>query len=208
VYQSAGNPREEAKEFVARAELERVRNSDATFIALLCQQMHKSRLPNIGIIVFLLFFLNAQANREPGSPYGLISQVQTECEAEALGIGTLLADRYNSLDEDTEWDMRLHNDFLVQYLGFAGWIQMGTWKSNGLTSNKQHAPTLHKVNFFGRRFYNASLAAIIIDKFLTNKLRRTHNQQKIILERRLGRTQEHFAQFLLGFGEPVALHDG
>jgi len=78
----------------------------------------------------------------------MISKVQTECEADALSIGTMLADRYNSFDEDTEWDMRIHNDFLVQYLGFAGWIQMGTWKSNGMTANRQHAPTLHKVGQF------------------------------------------------------------
>jgi len=82
---------------------------------------------------------------EYGAPYNMISKVQTECEADALSIGTMLADRYNSFDEDTEWDMRIHNDFLVQYLGFAGWIQMGTWKSNGMTANRQHAPTLHKV---------------------------------------------------------------
>jgi hypothetical protein len=33
-------------------------------------------------------------------------------------------------------------DFLVENLGFAGWIQTGTWKSNGQTTQKHHAPTV------------------------------------------------------------------
>jgi hypothetical protein len=77
-------------------------------------------------------------------PYRLISRIQTECELEALQVGTLLADRYNSLDENTEWDMRLHNDYLVRNLGFAGWIQMGTYKSRGKTAHGKDAPTLHR----------------------------------------------------------------
>ena len=77
-------------------------------------------------------------------PYTLISKVQTECELEALRVGTALADHYNSYDEATEWDARIHEDFLTKNLGFAGWIQMGTWKSGGLTATKQVASKLHQ----------------------------------------------------------------
>jgi len=75
----------------------------------------------------------------------------------------MLADHYNSYDESTEWvirrficsytqlfayflvnqDARIHEDFLTQNLGFAGWIQMGTWKSGGLTATSKNAKALH-----------------------------------------------------------------
>ena len=40
--------------------------------------------------------------------------------------------------------MRIHNDYLVENLGFAGWITAGTYKSGGQTPHKRHAPTLHR----------------------------------------------------------------
>lgn len=75
----------------------------------------------------------------------LINKIIRECELEALSVGTRLADHYSSFDEQTEWDVRIHHDYLVEHLGFAGWIQMGLWKNTQLTAEKNHAPTLHKV---------------------------------------------------------------
>ena len=80
----------------------------------------------------------------PGDAYTLISRAQTECEVEALTTGTRLADVYNSLDEQTEWDVRIHNDYLTEHMGFAGWIQQGTWGSKGVTPLKQSAAALYK----------------------------------------------------------------
>jgi hypothetical protein len=74
-----------------------------------------------------------------------ITEMQQSCELEALNLGTRLADRYNSFDEATDWDIRIHHDYLTKYLGFAGWIQMGLWKNTGLTAMRQHAATIHKV---------------------------------------------------------------
>lgn len=47
----------------------------------------------------------------------LINDVVRRCELESLSVGTRLADHYGSFDENTEWDIRLHHDYLVQYLG-------------------------------------------------------------------------------------------
>ena len=94
-------------------------------------------------VLYILFHLNL-CHGELGAPYTLINRMQTECEAQAVIIGSTLADNYNSYDEDTEWDIRLHNEFLVEHLGFAGWIQMGTWKSGGKTPTGMHAPSLHR----------------------------------------------------------------
>ena len=68
-----------------------------------------------------------------------------ECEYKALTIGTSLADHYNNFDEITDWDVRIHHDYLVEHLGFAGWIQSGLWKSGGLTASKKYAPAIHQV---------------------------------------------------------------
>lgn len=73
-----------------------------------------------------------------------LTDIQRECELEAINIGTRLADRYNSFDEETDWDVRIHHDYLTKYLGFAGWIQMGLWKNTQLTASRHHAPTIHK----------------------------------------------------------------
>lgn len=82
---------------------------------------------------------------EVGDPYSWISKVQTLCEVEALQVGSLLGDHYNSFDEGTEWDMRIHGDYMTEHLGFAGWIQTGVWKSGGITNEKHNAVELHKV---------------------------------------------------------------
>lgn len=78
----------------------------------------------------------------------------------------IILTRYQNFDENTEWDMRIHHDYLVEHLGFAGWIQVcinnnnnhssnnsnnnnnkaGLWKSGGLTAHKHRAPDLHKVH--------------------------------------------------------------
>lgn len=79
---------------------------------------------------------------------GRLTKVQSECELEALNIGTRLADRYNSFDEKTEQDVRIHHDYLTKYLGFAGWIQIGLWKNTQLTALRKHAPDLYKVCVF------------------------------------------------------------
>lgn len=75
----------------------------------------------------------------------LITKKQQDCELESLNMGTRLADRYNSLDEATDWDIRIHHDYLTKYMGFSTWIQTGTWKNTHLTTHKNDAPHLYKV---------------------------------------------------------------
>lgn len=96
-------------------------------------------------ILALLLVLLELTVASKGGAYSLLTKVQTDCELEALSYGTRLADSYNNFDEQTEWDMRIHNDYLTEHLGFAGWIQTGLWKSGGLTAHKNHAPTLQQV---------------------------------------------------------------
>jgi len=61
-----------------------------------------------------------------GEPYGLITKLQTQCEVEGLAVGTALADNYNAMDEDTEWDQRIHSDFFTEVrLGWAVFIYTG-----------------------------------------------------------------------------------
>ena len=54
------------------------------------------------------------------APYGMIDEVLTDCEYEGLNIGSELADSFNSMDEATEFDVRVHSDYFVELTGFAG----------------------------------------------------------------------------------------
>lgn len=103
------------------------------------------------LLVFLLRFSAVGGDRS-GRPYTLVSRVQTECEAEALAIGSALADTFNALDEDTEWDLRLHQDFLVEHLGFAAWIEQGIWGSKGKSTSGASTHELMKVTNFLFKF--------------------------------------------------------
>ena len=96
------------------------------------------------LLLFLLILLNSniEVKTADGTAYGLITRHQTECELESLSVGTKLADSYNSLDEDTDWDVRIHEDYLVERLGFASWIQAGVSRS-GRTPLNQNAKELH-----------------------------------------------------------------
>ena len=76
---------------------------------------------NIKIILIILLFqllILIECRRQPGewgSIHGLLDKTQTDCEVQSLTVGTLLADRYNSLDEETEWDQRLHTGIIINY---------------------------------------------------------------------------------------------
>lgn len=96
--------------------------------------------------LLLLSLCSIYVKSRSETTYTLVNKVTTDCELEALSTGTRLADQYNMYDEGTEWDTRIHNDYLVEHLGFAGWIQMGLWKNTKLTAEHQNAPALHQVS--------------------------------------------------------------
>jgi hypothetical protein len=56
------------------------------------------------------------------APYGMINRVLTDCEYVGLNVGSDLADTFNAMDEATEFDVRVHSDYLIEHLGFAGYL--------------------------------------------------------------------------------------
>ena len=64
---------------------------------------------------------------------GLIEERIVHCEQEALKIGTRLSDIYNGPVEEEEWDIRVHQEMLMEHLGFAPWMANGVYKSGGKT---------------------------------------------------------------------------
>ena len=77
-------------------------------------------------ILFLLFILLSFADlctSAPGDAYGLISDVQTECEYEALYVGSRLGDAYNSYDETVLPIDRIQHDFFRRIPLFSRLIQ-------------------------------------------------------------------------------------
>ena len=81
-----------------------------------------------------------------GDPFLLINEVQTRCELLALETGSRLSDNFNNYDEAAEYDARVHNDYNSEYLGFAAWMNSGTWGSNGITAEKHDAKALQQAN--------------------------------------------------------------
>ena len=113
----------------------------------------------LAVVTLLSCLWTIPLSHVTGSPsvYTLINKQQTECELEALTVGTMLADHYNSHDESVEWDVRIHDDYLTEHLGFAGWIQMGTYKSGGKTSTGKDAKMLHRRGgWAGQKTFNTS----------------------------------------------------
>lgn len=94
-----------------------------------------------------------EKKREAGEPYGQLTRHETECEVESLATGSLLADNYNSLDESTEWDARMHSDYLTEHLGFFAVIASGTWGSGGKTTftHKDAKELQHKGGWTGNK---------------------------------------------------------
>lgn len=108
-----------------------------------------SRLYTIFLIVGIYFkhIESLDVSEHVGLPQKYhLTPIQQECELESINIGTRLADRYNSFDEETEWDTRIHHDYLTKYLGFAGWIQIGLWKNTKLTALRKDAVAIHRVS--------------------------------------------------------------
>jgi hypothetical protein len=83
--------------------------------------------------LLIFVFLRTYQTVDPGDAYTLIIRRETECELESLSVGSALADRYNSMDEATDWDVRMHNDYLVERLGFDGWMITGLAAKLGQT---------------------------------------------------------------------------
>lgn len=99
---------------------------------------------NSNICWFALLVLTAVAKT-----YAVMDKITAACELEALHVGTRLADQFNMYDEDTEWDVRMHTEYMVEHMGFSGWIQAGLWKNTKLTAEHQSAPALHQVYSYG-----------------------------------------------------------
>lgn len=88
----------------------------------------------------ILLFASAIAKKKYLNP------ITSKCELEGMTIASTLVDHYNSFDEDTEWDMRVHSDYLGLHLGFSPWIQLGTWPNTKKSSSKLDILNLQKVD--------------------------------------------------------------
>lgn len=97
------------------------------------------------MLLWFSVYLVQPIKSQLGDPYTWINEITTNCETEALRVGSSLADHFNKYDEGTEWDCRLHSDYLTERLAFSPWIQLGTWGSHGVSTEHHNAKELHKV---------------------------------------------------------------
>ena len=66
------------------------------------------------------------------APYGMIDKVLTDCEFEGINVGSELADSFNAMDEATEFDIRVHSDYIIEHTGFAGYVRVCKYLINRL----------------------------------------------------------------------------
>ena len=81
--------------------------------------------------VSLLLLIAAENDK----PYGLVNKIQTECEYDAMSVGSKLGDNYNSFDETTGLDKCLNNDYFIKNLGFVDYLQQRNTTTSGGSSS-------------------------------------------------------------------------
>lgn len=61
----------------------------------------------------------------------------SRCEFASLRLGTELGDVFNAPDLDKDWNQRVHQDFIVENMGFAPWL------AHGQTLTNRNAKSVH-----------------------------------------------------------------
>jgi hypothetical protein len=83
------------------------------------------------------------------------------CEHRTMRLGTEITDVFNAPIEGEDWNQRVHQDFIVQNLGFAPWMANGIHGSNGLTLSQRNAKELfHSAGWSGRSIEDSPYAIL------------------------------------------------
>ena len=107
---------------------------------------------------FILFFIIVNSNQSDqdvgpavGDAYTLLSKAQTICEMKIMVVGSKLVDYYNSYDEHTDRYVRMTNDYFMNMLGFAYWMQSQyIYNHLRLSSNQQFHDRFQEINAIQR----------------------------------------------------------
>jgi hypothetical protein len=92
----------------------------------------------------------------PGDPYGMINSVQTECEYQALTIGSRLCDALNSYEESVSFYRRFDHEYLQKVQSFHR-ILMIEMERRHLTNFVQENNLKVKVDFFLQFYFLANV---------------------------------------------------
>ena len=89
----------------------------------------------LGLIsTLVLIIIEADNDKQ----YGMINRVLTECEYDAMTVGSKLGDAFHSFDEKTAISECLSSDYLSEHLGFESYMiskaNNGKGKQNGWTN--------------------------------------------------------------------------
>jgi hypothetical protein len=85
-----------------------------------------------GMLFFYLFLTNGEVLND--KQYGMINRVLTECEYDAMSVGSKLGDAFHSFDESTELAECLSSDYIADNLGFLSHMHQKKKKTITTTS--------------------------------------------------------------------------
>lgn len=67
----------------------------------------------------------------------------SRCELQAIGLGSEIADAFNAPIRNENWNQRVHQNRILELLGFAPWLASGVHGSGGKTLTNENARDIH-----------------------------------------------------------------
>lgn len=110
---------------------------------------------DIGVWVFTILVFGTWVLDVRGEePSELLKRYEIEvakCEYSALRLGSEIADVFNAPIGEEDWNERIHQDYIVEKLGFAPWTQNGVSGTGGKTLENNDAKAIyHKAGWGGK----------------------------------------------------------
>jgi hypothetical protein len=65
------------------------------------------------------------------------------CEAKVMKLGSEIADIFNAPVKNEDWNQRVHQNAIIERLGFSPWLANGVYRSGGKTLTNDNAHEIH-----------------------------------------------------------------
>lgn len=129
-----------------------------------------TKFPCLSISVFISSFLLSNSKfKYPENEYSDDKQFRSKiarCEYSALRLGSEMADVFNAPVSDEDWNERVHQDYIVENLGFAPWIANGIYQSGGKTLTGLNAKEVHSKGGWTGKSVDDSPYAVLNHKWV------------------------------------------
>jgi hypothetical protein len=118
----------------------------------------------IKIIILFLFTL-VNSNEDFKQRIQKRENIISNCEFESLQLGSKISDIFNNPIGNEDWNIRIHQDYIAENLGFAPWMSNGV-HNTGLTTSGKNAKELQEKGGFSGKNIEDSPYSILNHKWL------------------------------------------